>query len=110
MLVDFLCRTNFHLGQHTPTILRVVLGAAELNRKFGVHLDFDDIRYCYGLNQGKDDKKWPLRARINSLSLEEALGDSCKYSYDDIVNIKGNVKPDLENARVPSNSGHLMGI
>ena len=66
--------------------------------KFSIHLDFDDIKYCYGINQGKCDKRWALKARIKSPSLVEALGDSHKYSYDDIVIIKGNVEPDPENA------------
>lgn len=42
-----------------------------------------------------------LRARVKSLSLVEALGYSYKYSYDDIVIIKGNVEPGQENAHVP---------
>lgn len=81
LLVDFFYCTNFHLGQLTPTVVRVVLGVAKLNRRFGLHLDSKDIRYCYGLNQSKEDKRWALRAKVKSLSLVEALRDSHKYSY-----------------------------
>lgn len=72
-----------------------------MNRRFGLHLDFDDIRYCYSITQGREDKRLTLRARVKSLSLVEALGYSYKYSYDDIVIIKGNVEPGQENAHVP---------
>ena len=62
-----------------------------MNRRFGLHLDFDDIRYCYSLTQGKEDGRWAVRARVKSPSLVEALGDNHKYSYDDIVIIKDKV-------------------
>lgn len=45
LLVDFLRCTRFHLGQLTPTVVRVVLGVTELNRRFDLHLDFDDLNY-----------------------------------------------------------------
>lgn len=109
LLVDYLRRTRFQLGQLTLIVIRVILGVAELNRRFDLHLDFDDLRYCYGLIQGKDDGKWAVRARTRSPSLVEALGDSHKYSYDDIVIIKGNVEPNPKNYPVPRQFGSPGG-
>lgn len=51
-LVDFLRRAHFHLGQLTPTVVIEVLRVTELNKRYNLHLNFDDIRYWYGLTQG----------------------------------------------------------
>ena len=110
MLVNFLRRTHFHLNQLTLAVVRVILGAAKLNRRFGLSLDFDDIRYCYGLSRNKGDDRLAIKARVNSPSLVEALGDSHKYSCGDIVIIKGNVEPDPVNNLVPRQFGAPSGL
>lgn len=109
LLADFLHRTRFHLGQLTPTVVKAVLGVSKLNKRCNLYLDFDDIRYYYGLTQGKDDGRWAVGDRVKSPSLVEFLGDSHKYSYDNIFIIKGNVEPDHKITQFPSNSAHLVG-
>lgn len=65
LLVDFLKRTRLHIAQLTPNPVRIILGIAEINRRFGIHLDFHDIRYCYGFNISQKDEMWNLKGIIN---------------------------------------------
>ena len=67
-----------------------MLGVAELNRRFGLSLGINEIKYCNGLS--KVEWKWNLRARTNSLSLIEGLASSYKGMYKDIIVITGNVE------------------
>ena len=110
LLVDFLLHTRFHLGQLTPAVVRGILGVAELNMRFNVSLYFDDIRYCCGVSRNKGDGRWAIKVRVNSPSLVEALGDSHKYNYSDVVIIKGNVEPDPANNLVPRHFGAPGGL
>ena len=40
LLVDFLHRTSLHIGHLSPNAVRIILSVAEINRRFGMELDF----------------------------------------------------------------------
>lgn len=105
LLVNFLRKIRLYLSQITPNALRIVLAIAELNKCYKLSLDFDVIRYCYSFSLNQDDRRWNLKAKVNSSFLVEAFPDSHKYMYDDIVIIKGDVKPIPKNNLVPKQFG-----
>lgn len=94
LLVDFVYKTRLHIGQLSPNTIRIVLGVAELNWRYGLNLDFRDIRYCYDL-ASKNDKKQNLKDRVQSPSLVKAL------PYSHILIIKGKVECDPVNKPIP---------
>lgn len=93
LLVDFLHRTKLHLSQLAPNLFRIILGVAEINRRFGMQLDFWDVMYCYSLSYVTGELRWNLKGRIGFPALVLGLWDSCKYMYADSVIIKGDVEP-----------------
>lgn len=107
LLANFLYKTRLHVAQLSPNTVKIILRIAKLNRCYGLNLEFHNIRYCYNLGASKKDKKWNLKARVQSPSLVEALPDSHKYMYNDIIIIltKGNVEPGPVNKPVPRQFG-----
>ncbi|KAM7497521.1 hypothetical protein LguiA_021941 [Lonicera macranthoides] len=75
-------KMNFHLCQLTPNVVRIILGVAELNRRFDLRLGLNEIKYYYLLCQFED--KWNMRARLTSPSLVEGLASFHKSMYSDI--------------------------
>lgn len=49
LLVDFLHRTKLQIIQVAPNLVRTILGIAKINRRFGMQLNFWDIKYYYGI-------------------------------------------------------------
>jgi len=101
LLVDFLHRTNLHIGHLAPNAVRVILSIAEINRRFGMELDFWDIKYCYDLRISSTEKRWNLTRRNLVPPLVLGLWDSGKLMHQDVVVIKGPVEPDPEGHPVP---------
>lgn len=99
LLVDFLRKIKFHVGQLTPNVIRIILGTTEINRHFNLNLGINEIKYCYSI--GLTDEKWNLKARPHSPSIVEGLSSSYKGYYNDIVGIMGDVEPDPKNKLVP---------
>ena len=101
LLVDFLHRTHLHIGHLAPNAVRIILSIAKINRRFGMQLDFWDIKYYYDLRHSSAEKRWNLMRRSGVPPLVFRLWDSYKYMYSDIVVIKGPVEPDPEGHPVP---------
>lgn len=91
LVVEFLTETRFHIYQLTPNIIRILLGASKLNRRFVLHLVLNEIKYCYSLGIFED--KWNLRVRPHSPSLVEGLTFSHKGYYNDVIIITGVLDP-----------------
>lgn len=103
LLVDFFKEIRFHLCKLTPNVVRIVLGTAELNRRFGLNLELNEINYCYSHRLFKD--KWNLRARPHSPSLTKGVASSHKGYYTDDIIITSAMEPDTTNKQVPKQFG-----
>ena len=104
LLVEFLRETRLHICQLTPNTIRIVLGTAELNKRFHLNLGLRELKYCYYLAI-HEDGKWNLRARPRSPSLIEGLSTSHKGYYKDVITITDVVEPDPVNNPVPKQFG-----
>ena len=77
LFVEFLRETKLHICQLTRNTIRIVLGTAELNRRFHLNLGLRELKYCYCL-ASHEDGKWNVQARPHSPSLIEGLFTSHK--------------------------------
>lgn len=83
----------------TLNVVRIILDIAELNKRFGLNLGLNEIKYCYSLGLFED--KWNLKVRPYSYSLIEGLPSSHKGYYADVIIITGVVELDPTNKPVP---------
>ena len=49
LLLEFLRDTRLYICQLTTNTIRIILGAAELNRRFNMNLGLRELKYCYAL-------------------------------------------------------------